>query len=453
MAQRIRDMTSGKPAGLILAFALPLMLGNMFQQLYTVVDTAIVGRFVGVQALAAVGAADWFNWLIQSLVIGFPQGFGILMAQRFGAGETRELRKTAAMGYLLTIAIAAAMTALSLCLARPMLLLLNTPQNILDLSTLYLIIRFAGIPVLAAYNIFASMLRALGDSRTSLVAMAIASIINIALDLLFVCVFHLGVGGAAVATVLSQAFSGLYCYRSVRRLELLHLSKEDWQPDRSLCWQMVRLGAPLGLQEAIISVGGLVVQSVVNSFGYIVVAGYTATFKLYGLLELAASAFGFSVATYVGQNLGAQKYDRITAGMHAAIGMALITSALIGAAMILFGRSILSMFISGTAEETTEALRFSYAFLTYMAWPLPILYMLHLHRSAVQGMGDTVIPMWSGVMELILRISIVLLLPLALGQAGLYFVEVGAWCGGAAINMIAYYRKIGRLKHTIKQAA
>jgi len=231
------------------------------------------------------------------------------------------------------------------------------------------------------------------------------------------------------------------------------MSKEDWQPDRSLCWQMVRLGAPLGLQEAIISVGGLVVQSVVNGFGYIVVAGYTATYKLYGLLELAASAFGFSVATYVGQNLGARKHDRITAGMHAAIGMALVTAALIGAAMILFGRSILSMFISGTPEETTAALQFSYTFLTYMAWPLPILYMLHLHRSAVQGMGDTVIPMWSGVMELVLRISIVLLLPLFLGQAGLYFVEVGAWCGGAAINMIAYYKKIGRLKHTIKQAA
>ncbi len=439
MAERIRDMTKGRPAGLILSFALPLMLGNVFQQLYTLVDTMVVGRFVGVEALAALGAADWLNWLVLGLATGLTQGFGILMAQRFGAEDFSGLRKAVAMSYAMGLICAVLLAAVSLALEKPVLLLMNTPENVLPSALTYISICFCGIPVIMAYNAFSTVLRALGDSRTPLIAMVIASLINIALDLLFVCIFHMGVGGAALATVLAQAFSGLYCFWALRSLPILRFQKGDWAADLPLCGRLLRLSAPMAFQNAIIAVGGLVVQSVVNSFGFIFVAGFTATNKLYGLLELAASAYGFSMATFTGQNLGARKYERIRSCMRVALCMALGTAVLIGLCMLLFGRSILSLFVSGDPVETARVLDVAYTYLRFMAVPLPILYLLHLYRSALQGMGDTVIPMWSGIVELVMRISIALLLPRLIGQMGIYCAEAGAWLGAELILMTTYY--------------
>lgn len=444
-AERIKDMTKGRPAGLILGFALPLMLGNVFQQLYTLVDAMVVGHFVGVEALAALGAADWLNWMVLGIITGLTQGFGILMSQRFGASDLEGLRKTIAMSGLLSALAAGILLALSLSLARPLLLLLNTPANILADALTYLSICFCGIPVITAFNAFSTTLRALGDSRTPLYAMVIAALVNVGLDLLFVCVFGWGVAGAAIATVLAQGFSGVYCLLSLRRLSILRFRQEDWKRDLPLCGQLLRLGFPTAFQNAIIAVGGLVVQFVINGFGFIFVAGFTATNKLYGLLELAATAFGFSMATFTGQNLGARQYARIRSGMRAALVMAVATAAVIGACMLLFGRSILSAFISGTPEETVQVLDVAYTYLSFMSYPLPILYLLHLYRCALQGMGDTVIPMWSGILELVMRISIALLLPQWIGQQGIYFAEVTAWLGAELILMFTYYARMRRL--------
>ncbi len=449
MAERMKDMTCGKSAGLLLSFALPLMLGSICQQLYTMVDTMVVGQVLGVQALAALGASDWLNWMVLGIIMGFTQGFSILISQRFGAGDEDGLRKVTAMSTLLSAVIAIAVTAGSLLTAEPLLRMLNTPENILPDSLSYLQIIFSGAAIVTAYNMMAAILRAVGDSRTPLYAMLVASVVNIGLDLLFVMVFHWGIPGAAAATVIAQGCSCIFCLAVLRRMTLLKMEKQDWRLDWTLIRRLFQLGIPIAFQNTVIAVGGLVVQFVINGFGFIFVAGFTATNKLYGLLELAATSFGFSMATFAGQNLGAGKYERIRKGMRSAIKMAVATAIAISIVMILFGKYILLLFISGEPEEVKSVLEVAYTYLFVMCCLLFILYLLHLYRSALQGMGDTVIPMVSGVAELTMRISCALLLPIWLGEYGIYFAEIAAWTGAAVILIIFYYRRIYHLLHNI----
>lgn len=445
MAAATKDMTRGKPAKLILTFALPLMLGSVFQQLYTMVDTMVVGRFIGVDALASLGAADWLNWMVLGIIMGFTQGFSILISQRFGAEDGPGLRKAVTMSVLLTGAIAVVTTVLSHLFITPTLYFLNTPENVVANAELYLRICFSGILIIAGYNILSSILRALGDSKTPLIAMVIAATLNIVLDLLFVVVFHWGVAGAAAATVIGQAFSCVYCLLALRKLTILKTTRTDWELDGPVLREIIRLGTPMAFQNGIIAVGGLVVQYVVNGFGFIFLAGFTATNKLYGLLELAATSFGFSMATYAGQNLGAKKYHRIRQGMNSALTMAIGTAAAISVLMIVFGRQILSLFLSGSPEEVLRAGNVAYSYLCVMSAPLFILYLLHLYRSALQGMGDTVVPMVSGIAELVMRIAIALTLPHFFGENGIFFAEVVAWMGADLLLIPAYYRRIRSL--------
>ena len=223
MSAQIRDMTKGSPAKLILLFAVPLMLGNIFQQLYTMVDTVVVGQVAGVQALAALGAVEWIMWMVLGVSTGVTQGFSILISQHYGARKWNDLKKAVAHSYLLTAITAVSLLIVSQLAARWILLLLNTPDNIIGMSLIYLRIVFCGIPVVAAYNIFASVLRALGNSRTPLIAMIIAALINVILDLTFVAVLHWGVAGAALATVTAQAFSAVLCFIVMFRKSILYI--------------------------------------------------------------------------------------------------------------------------------------------------------------------------------------------------------------------------------------
>lgn len=442
-------MTTGKPAGLLLSFALPLMAGNICQQLYTMVDTMVVGQVLGVEALASLGAADWLNWLVLGIIMGFTQGFSILISQRFGAEDQDGLRKVTAMSTLLSAVIAVVVTVSSLLLAEPVLRLLNTPDNVLPGSLSYLRIIFSGSVIVTTYNMMASILRAMGDSRTPLYAMLVASVVNIGLDLLFVMGFHWGIPGAAAATVIAQGCSCLFCLAVLRRMSVLRMTKTDWHPDGCLCRRLFQLGLPMAFQNTVIAVGGLVIQFVINGFGFLFVAGFTATNKLYGLLELAATSFGFSMATYAGQNLGAKKYRRICEGMRSALKMAVATSVVISAAMIAFGKPVLLLFISGEPGEVAQVLDIAYTYLFIMCCLLSVLYLLHLYRSALQGMGDTVIPMVSGIAELTMRIGCALLLPIWLGQYGIYFAEIAAWAGAVVILVTFYYIRIHHLFHGI----
>ena len=305
MAARIKNMTQGKPASLIFAFALPLMVGNVFQQLYTVVDTMVVGKALGVAALAALGAADWLNWMMLGIIQGFTQGFGILMAQEFGAGRYDNLRKSIGNAAVLSLVSSMVLLLAGQLLTRPVLNLLQTPPEILADTLLYLRIMYLGVPVVMAYNLLASILRSLGDGKTPLNAMIVAALTNIALDLLFVLVFGLGIAGAAAATLIAQMISSLFCLYHIRKIELLSFTPSDFRmTGRQLPLRLLMLGFPMAFQNAIISVGGMIVQFVVNGFGVIFIAGFTATNKLYGVLEVAATSYGYSMVTYAGRILG-----------------------------------------------------------------------------------------------------------------------------------------------------
>ena len=280
MSSNIKNMTQGKPGTLILTFAIPLMAGNIFQQLYTVVDTMVVGKFLGVQALAALGASDWLNWMMLGIIQGLTQGFAIKMAQEFGAENLKLLRKVIGNSGVLAMVFALLLTAAGQVLAKPVLLILQTPEEILPSTVLYIRIMFMGIPIVMIYNLLACILRSMGDSKAPLHAMIIASLTNIVLDILFVFYFHWGIAGAAIATLIAQMISSVFCFLKIRRIEIVSLSRSDFSLERGLAAGLVRLGLPMAFQNGIIAIGGMIVQAVVNGFGVIFIAGFTATNKL-----------------------------------------------------------------------------------------------------------------------------------------------------------------------------
>lgn len=447
--ERTQNMTQGNPARLIFAFAIPLMLGNVFQQLYTVVDTAIVGQALGVNALAALGSADWLNWLVLGMVQGFAQGFSIYMAQRFGAEDHEGLNRSIGATVTLAALISAVLLVVSELAVDPVLRLMNTPEEVMDGALTYLRIMFAGIPVIMAYNVLASILRALGDSKTPLYAMILASLLNIGLDLLFVMAFHWGIAGAVIATLIAQLFAALVCLRAVLRIRIIQLKKEYFLPERYMAHRLLGLGMPVAAQNLIIAVGGMVVQTVVNRYGVLVVAGFTATNKLYGLLEIAATSFGYAVTTYVGQNLGAGNLERIRKGMRSATWIALLTSLVITVVSIVIGRYAVGLFISGTPEEIAVSTEVALQYLYVMSVFLSTLYMLHIYRSALMGLGDTVMPMVSGIVEFVMRIAVAMILPAIMGQNGIYYAEVAAWAGAMVLLIVSYFV---RMKKITKQA-
>ena len=239
---RVKDMTKGSPLKLILGFALPLMFGNIFQQLYSMVDTIVVGRVVGVEALASVGAASWLDWLVLGIVMGMTQGFGILMAQRFGAEDREGLRRSITMSVYLSVIMAVVFTIVSLLITRPLLELLQTPDNTIDGAERYIRIIFSGIAIIVTYNMLSNVLRALGDSRTPLYAMITASLVNIGLDILFVAVFNMGIAGVAIATLIAQVCACVYCFIGIRKISFLRLAKEDWRLDKGVIRRLLALG-------------------------------------------------------------------------------------------------------------------------------------------------------------------------------------------------------------------
>ncbi len=447
MSSRIKNMTDGRPAVLIFTFALPLMIGNVFQQLYTVVDTMVVGKGLGVNALAALGAADWMNWLMLGIIQGITQGFGILMAQEFGAGKYEKLRKTIGCSIVLSLLFSVILLCGGQAVARPVLMLLQTPPEIIGNTLLYLRLMYLGVPIVMSYNLFATILRSLGDGRTPLHAMIVAAITNIVLDLLFVLVLNFGISGAAIATLIAQIISSLYCLHHIRKIEILTLTASDYRLNGQLSSKLLMLGFPMAFQNAIISVGGMIVQTVVNGFGVIFIAGFTATNKLYGVLEVAATSYGYSMVTYSGQNLGAGRLDRVRKGMRAALLIALITSAVIAVTMLAGGKIILSCFISGTPEEFEQTLQIAYYYLTIMSVCLPILYILHVSRSTIQGMGNTVLPMVSGIAEFIMRAVTAILLPMVVGETGIFYAEIMAWLGADMILISSYFFVMKRAEH------
>ena len=445
METKIKDMTTGKPLPLIISFALPLMVGNIFQQLYTVVDTMVVGKSLGVDALAALGATDWLYWMLLGMIQGVTQGFGILMAREFGAKQFENLRRVVGSSTSLSALSALAFLILGQVVAKPILVMLNTPPEILNWSVLYLRIMFMGIPIVMAYNLLATILRSLGDGQTPLQAMIVAALSNIVLDLLFVLVFRWGIAGAAAATLIAQGISGIYCLRKIRKIPFMTLKSAHYSLESAMAGRLLSLGSPMAAQNAIIALGGMIITAVVNGYGVAFIGGFTAANKLYGVLEIAATSYGYAMITYVGQNLGAGNIPRIKTGMGSAIKVALATSAVIAGIMLIFGQHIVGAFISGKPEEAAAALKVGVTYLGIMSICLPVLYILHVTRSAVQGMGNTVLPMVSGIAEFIMRTGGVLILPALMGENGIFIAEVSAWLGADLILVPSYFLMLKRI--------
>ena len=440
-AAKVLDMTSGNPASLLLRFSLPLVCGNLFQQAYTFVDTVIAGQKLGVHALAALGAAEWLTFMMFGLIQGMTQGFSIGVSKYFGAGREDMVQKEIFHAFCLSIGGALLFTIFGQMLLAPMLQILHTPDELFPITYLYLKILYMGIPISFAYNMLAGILRAFGNSAAPLRAMVIASLGNIILDIIFVVLLDTGIAGAAFATLLAQLASAFYCILALSKIRQARVERDNRKWSSEMFMEQIKLGIPMGFQNVITATGGLMVQSVVNSFGIMFLAGYTAANKLYGLLEVAASSYGYGISTYTAQNIGAGKKERVRTGLASALKIGSITAALMSLIMVIGGKQILELFIKveqGTAEAALSA---GYHFLCVLAVFFPFLYILYILRACIQGMGNSVIPMFSSLIQVFMRIACALWLTRIIGNTGVYWGEVAAWLG-ADVFLLFFVRKI-----------
>lgn len=443
------DMTQGSPLKIFIFFSIPLLIGNVFQQLYSMVDTIIVGRFVGVDALAAVGSTGSMFFLVNGMILGLTSGFGVLVSQKFGAKDEVGVKKAVASNITLTLISTLLMTVIALIVKNPLLRMMNTPENIFDNANNYITIIFAGLITQALYNMAAGILRALGDSKTPLYFLMISSILNVILDLVFIINFKMGVSGAAHATNIAQGFSAVLCLiYSYKKFKVLRLKKEDFKVESHYYTKHLKIGIPMGLQFSVTAVGIIIVQSAINVFGSTVIASYTASSKVLQLVMQPSISFGVTIATYAGQNLGAGRFDRIKNGMKIMNKVSIVTSLIAGAVLIFLGRYFVTLFMENPTPEI-----FSYAqqVFNYSAVFFIPLGFIFVYRNVLQGMGESFVPMMAGVYELVARSIVAFTLPKFIGFTGICLSDPVAWIAAAVPLMITYYRKMKKIENQNKE--
>jgi putative MATE family efflux protein len=429
-----KNLTVGNPALLIVSFTIPLLIGNLFQQFYSMADTFIVGRTIGVSALAAVGCTGSLSFLFLGFVMGFTSGTSIITAQRFGAGDERGVRRSFAISIMLCIVMAVILTAVSVIFTRSILRLLRTPEEIFEGAYRYIIIIFWGTGVLILFNLLSNVMRAVGDSRTPLIFLVIACIINIILDYVFILVFHTGVEGAAYATVLAQILSGLMCVLViVKKMPVLALTKEDWKLDMGDIKEHIRVALPMGFQMSIIAIGTVVLQFALNKLGTTAVAAFTAAQKIDMVATMPMQSFGVTMATFAAQNYGARKFDRIRIGVIQSCIISGSFSIFMGILFFLTGNRLAAIFIGADPE----AVRLAHIYLKINGASYIILAFLFVFRNTLQGLGDSLIPTVAGIMELVMRTLAAVLLPAFFAFAGLCFASPLAWVGACVPLTIA----------------
>lgn len=421
----VKDLTVGSPFRLIVAFAIPMILGNLFQQLYNFVDTMIVGHLLGVDALAGVGATGGINFLILGFCMGMCAGFAIPVAQRFGAKDETNLRKYVANALYLSIAFSIVITVVVALLCRNILVWMRTPDNIIDYSYAYILTIFIGIPVTFLYNILAGIIRAIGDSKTPLYFLILSTFINVGLDFVFIALFKWGVFGAAFATVISQLISGVLCVIVIiRKFPILHVSKDEWKIDKNCMRTLVGMGLPMGLQYSITAIGSVILQSNVNVLGSTSVAAVTAASKVNMLFICVLDALGASMATYGGQNLGANRIDRIRKGTGAAVILGIGYSLLAFVAVIFVGRPLVNLFVDVPQPDMID-MACKHSVITMAA--LSLLVFVNVLRFLIQGVGYSSFAILAGVLEMIARtIAGVVFIP-CFGFIGACFASPFAW--------------------------
>ena len=436
---KTNDMTVGSPVKLIIQFMIPMFLGNVFQQFYNIVDSIVAGQFIGVDALAAIGSTGSLMFFVTGWLNGLSSGFAIIVAQRFGARKYDEMRHYVAMSFYLMAAFALVMTATFLALNEPILRLMNSPENVMHDVKSYMGIIYAGLIITAAYDILAAVLRALGDSRSPLYFLIISAGINVVLDIALICVFGMGVEGCAYATVIAQGISAMCCIiYIVKKYPILHLEKENFAISLDSFRRLIALGIPMGLQFSITAIGTIIVQGAVNIYGTTYMAGFSAAGKIQNIASMVAVSMGATIATYVGQNRGAGKMDRVKQGVNYCWIMLLVWSVIEMLLMYFGGKYFTYLFVS---SSQTDVINVSVTYFHTVFWAYPFLCTIFLFRNALQGMGYGLVPMLGGVFELVARTAIVVFVAGKTTFAGVCLADPVAWIA-ALIPLIPYYFRI-----------
>ncbi|HAH60921.1 MAG TPA: MATE family efflux transporter [Treponema sp.] len=439
-----KDMTVGDPAKLILLYSAPLLIGNLFQQMYNMVDTIIVGRLLGQNALAAVGNTGPMNFLVLGFAYGLSSGFAVITAQRFGAKDWAGLKRSTAMNIKLNVASSVVLTVLACVLAMPILRVINTPEEIINQSYSYIIVIFIGIATCTMYNCGACILRAVGDSKSPLVFLIISSLLNIVLDIVLIIKTDMGVAGAAWATVISQAVSAILSFVWIyAKYPMLHVHRSDFTPDVWFAKQHISIGANMAFQFSITAIGVIILQGALNKFGPAKIAAFTAAQKVEQLVTIAAGTFGVTMANYGGQNMGAKRLDRVREGTNKAVVITILFSILSAVFAVALSDQLTGLFLKDASEEVLSAARM---YLRITAVFYPILFVLFIYRNVLQGIGRGFWPLMGGVLELVARTAAAYTLPLVWGFAGVCVAEPMAWCAATFPLAAAYYIIIKKIR-------
>lgn len=443
------DMTTGKILPILISFALPIMIGNLFQLLYSMVDTAVVGRGVGAQALAAVGVTSPVTQLLLGLMIGMTSGMSVVIAQHFGSGSQEKTRRAIASGIVLISVVSALVTVAGIALCRPLFRLINTPDEIIDGAVLYSVIAFAGTASAAAYNFEAGVLRAFGNSVIPLLFLVLTSLLNVGLDLLFVLSFGWGIAGVAVATLLSQLVSAVLCLiYMMKKVPLIRLTKADWKFDRSMTMQHLRTGIPMAFFGSLLAVSFLVLQAALNSLGSADMAAYTAGSKMDSIVYQVLSAFGTAVSTFAAQNYGKGDLDRVRQGVRQSLGITVGISLALTALVFMFGRHFLALFIDPSETEIiTSATRYIRTTSLFYV----ILGVNYIVRFTLTGVGKSVIPMAVGISEILTRAAVTYLLVYRIGFLGMTFASPACWFTSTLLCVVCYKPMINSAQKALEK--
>ena len=439
-------MTKGPIARLLLSFSIPLFLGNLFQQLYSMVDTIVVGRFVGVEALAAVGSTSGFSFMVVGFAQGLTAGFSVIISQRYGAKDMEAMRRSYAMSIIGSLLMSVIIAVFFCLMSMPFLRIINTPENIIGDANSYISIIYAGIGTAIFYNLFSSILRAVGDSRSPVIFLLLSSVLNIVLDLFFVIVIPLGCSGVAIATIIAQGISALVSFIYIKiRFPMFRLRKEDWDFDPKLLIRLMRIGIPGAVQFSVCAVGVIIVQAAINDFGSDTVAAYSVGGKIENLITQFFPAIGMGLSTFAGQNLGAGDFGRIRKGFRTAF-MIMVIGAI---ASMLIARILAVPFsyLFMDSRTTSEAIiSETVQYVNTVAWFFIPLGMIYLYRTGCQGLGSGIIPMFSSVTELIFRIIAAFTLPIAFGYTGICFASPAAWMAAGFALPFCYFSLMRKLE-------
>lgn len=438
-----KNLTEGKPLNLILSFSIPVLCGYIFQQFYNIVDTVIVGKFLGKEALAAVGSTGPVNFLIIGFCMGVCSGFSIPVAHKFGAGDYKTMRQFVASSAYLSVFLSIVLAVFTVVFCKPLLMLMQTPENIVDYAGSYIRIIFAGIPTVFLYNILAGILRSLGDSKTPLYFLFLSSILNIVLDLVFILVFHLGVEGAALATVISQAVSGTCClFYMIKKFPILHLSTDDRKIRTNHFTTLCATGLPMGLQYSITAIGSLILQTSVNTLGSDAVATITSASRIHIFFCSPFDALGTTMATWGGQNAGAGKLIRLKKGLKDCCVLGLIYSIAACILMIFIGDKLGLLFLDAHETQMLQSVQFFLVCNSIFYFPLAL---VNIIRFLIQGMGFSKIAVMAGVFELIGRAAVAILFVPVFGFKAACFASPTAWIFADIFLIIAFllsYKKL-----------